>query len=125
MLYAEMGEMDGADVGQVDETAQKNTVLTLYELTESEATISQGLIDRSLGQRDCLLILPCRFPWHGSRAFAEGVECSCEEGKGTSLRPGRSTGCQVLLEVSRTALRGVHGDHFIHCCLYYTSSVSH
>jgi len=25
----------------VDETAQKNTVLTLYELTESEATLSQ------------------------------------------------------------------------------------
>jgi ESCRT-II complex subunit VPS25 len=27
----------------VDETAQKNTVLTLYELTESEATLSQGM----------------------------------------------------------------------------------
>ncbi|KAL3420767.1 ESCRT-II complex subunit [Phlyctema vagabunda] len=26
----------------VDETGQKNTVLTLYELTESEATLSQG-----------------------------------------------------------------------------------
>lgn len=25
----------------IDETAQKNTVLTLYELTESEATVSQ------------------------------------------------------------------------------------
>ena len=29
---------------QVDETAQKNTVLTLYELTESEATLSQGML---------------------------------------------------------------------------------
>lgn len=27
---------------QVEETAQKNTVLTLYELMEGEATISQG-----------------------------------------------------------------------------------
>jgi hypothetical protein len=27
---------------QVEETGQKNTVLTLYELTESEATMSQG-----------------------------------------------------------------------------------
>lgn len=27
----------------IDETAQKNTVLTLYELTESEATMSQGM----------------------------------------------------------------------------------
>jgi ESCRT-II complex subunit VPS25 len=27
----------------VEETAQKNTVLTLYELTESEATLSQGM----------------------------------------------------------------------------------
>ncbi|KAI9051250.1 hypothetical protein LZ554_005351 [Drepanopeziza brunnea f. sp. 'monogermtubi'] len=40
----------------VDETAQKNTVLTLYELTESEATISQDfhgmdpdLLQRALG----------------------------------------------------------------------------
>ncbi|EPE32379.1 Winged helix DNA-binding protein [Glarea lozoyensis ATCC 20868] len=33
----------------VDETAQKNTVLTLYELTESEATLSQGMIDRCGG----------------------------------------------------------------------------
>lgn len=28
---------------QVDETAQKNTVLTLYELMEGEATVSQGM----------------------------------------------------------------------------------
>jgi ESCRT-II complex subunit len=27
---------------KVEETGQKNTVLTLYELTESEATLSQG-----------------------------------------------------------------------------------
>lgn len=27
----------------VEETGQKNTVLTLYELTESEATLSQGM----------------------------------------------------------------------------------
>jgi len=36
------GKRDYADGEQVDETAQKNTVLTLYELTESEATLSQG-----------------------------------------------------------------------------------
>lgn len=41
---------------QVDETGQKNTVLTLYELTESEATMSQEfhgmdpeLLQRALG----------------------------------------------------------------------------
>jgi ESCRT-II complex subunit VPS25 len=28
----------------VEETGQKNTVLTLYELTESEATVSQGIL---------------------------------------------------------------------------------
>ena len=28
---------------QVDETGQKNTVLTLYELTQSDATIGQGM----------------------------------------------------------------------------------
>ena len=31
----------------VEETGQKSTVLTLYELTESEATISQGVWYRS------------------------------------------------------------------------------
>lgn len=41
---------------QVDETGQKNVVLTLYELTESEATISQefhgmdpDLLQRAMG----------------------------------------------------------------------------
>ena len=46
-----------ADINtQVDETGQKNVVLTLYELTESEATISQefhgmdpDLLQRALG----------------------------------------------------------------------------
>ena len=36
-------EWAGAIAEWVDETAQKNTVLTLYELTESEATLSQGM----------------------------------------------------------------------------------
>lgn len=34
-------EWAGLIADWVDETAQKNTVLTLYELTESEATMSQ------------------------------------------------------------------------------------
>jgi len=34
-------EWAGLIADWVDETAQKNTVLTLYELTESEATLSQ------------------------------------------------------------------------------------
>lgn len=49
--------MTGSNVNtQVDETGQKNVVLTLYELTESEATISQefhgmdpDLLQRALG----------------------------------------------------------------------------
>jgi ESCRT-II complex subunit VPS25 len=36
-------EWAGRIADWVDETAQKNTVLTLYELTESEATLSQGM----------------------------------------------------------------------------------
>jgi ESCRT-II complex subunit VPS25 len=35
-------EWAGAIAEWVEETGQKNTVLTLYELTESEATVSQG-----------------------------------------------------------------------------------
>jgi ESCRT-II complex subunit VPS25 len=37
-------EWAGRIADWVEETAQKNTVLTLYELTESEATLSQGMI---------------------------------------------------------------------------------
>jgi hypothetical protein len=72
-------------------------VLTLYELTESEATLSQGMIVTLNGKR---LVNTCwyRIPWHGSGTITEGVECSCEERKGTSLWPGRSTGSQVFLE---------------------------
>jgi ESCRT-II complex subunit VPS25 len=36
-------EWAGAIAEWVEETGQKNTVLTLYELTESEATLSQGM----------------------------------------------------------------------------------
>ena len=34
---------------QVEDTGQKNTVLTLWELTEGEATVSQGVL---YGTRD-------------------------------------------------------------------------
>ena len=36
-------EWAGAIAEWVEQTGQKNTVLTLYELTESEATLSQGM----------------------------------------------------------------------------------
>ncbi|PBP27044.1 ESCRT-II complex, vps25 subunit [Diplocarpon rosae] len=39
--WRDVEEWAGLIGGWVDETAQKNTVLTLYELTESEATTSQ------------------------------------------------------------------------------------
>jgi len=81
----------------VDETAQKNTVLTLYELTESEATLSQGPYHPTR-TADALLICYCRIPWHGPRAVAESAECSCKEGKGASIWPGRSTRCQIFLD---------------------------
>lgn len=49
-------EWAGAIAEWVDETGQRNTVLTLYELTESEATLSQEfhgmdpeLLQKSLG----------------------------------------------------------------------------
>jgi hypothetical protein len=44
-------------MGKVDETAQKNTVLTLYELTESEATLSQGKTVFSGPQTPCSYML--------------------------------------------------------------------
>lgn len=37
-------EWAGAIAEWVEETGQRNTVLTLYELTESEATLSQGIL---------------------------------------------------------------------------------
>ena len=36
------------NTSQVEETAQKNIVLTLYELTEGETTLSQGMLDDTL-----------------------------------------------------------------------------
>lgn len=46
-------EWAGRIADWVDETAQKNTVLTLYELTESEVTLSQDFhgMDPDLLQR--------------------------------------------------------------------------
>ncbi len=85
-------------MGQVDETAQKNTVLTLYELTESEATISQGISMRSpvvRGKTD----FRSRLSWHGSGAIAESSEHPCKEGQSPSLWARRSTGREVFLNI--------------------------
>ena len=37
---------------QVEETGQKNTVLTLWELTEGETTVSQGVLYGMRERRD-------------------------------------------------------------------------
>jgi ESCRT-II complex subunit VPS25 len=63
-------EWAGLIADWVDETGQKNTVLTLYELTESEATMSQGtiIILKLLGG---LLTRINRVSWDGSGSVAE------------------------------------------------------
>lgn len=52
-------EWAGTIADWVDETAQKNTVLTLYELTESEATLSQDFhgMDPDLLQRALTILV--------------------------------------------------------------------
>ncbi|RKF78274.1 Vacuolar protein-sorting-associated protein 25 [Golovinomyces cichoracearum] len=50
-------------VNWIDETAQKNVVLTLYELTEGESTISQGRLFP--GHYSCLVNPNYREEFHG------------------------------------------------------------
>ena len=45
------------------ETGQKNTVLTLYELTESEATLSQGMVPLVVFEIDA-------YRWQNSMAWS-------------------------------------------------------
>jgi hypothetical protein len=57
-------EWAGAIAEWVDETGQKNTVLTLYELTESEATLSQGNISLVIYYTICLRLFQNSTGWN-------------------------------------------------------------
>jgi ESCRT-II complex subunit VPS25 len=57
-------EWAGAIAEWVDETGQKNTVLTLYELTESEATLSQGNISLVIYYTICLRLSQNSTGWN-------------------------------------------------------------
>jgi ESCRT-II complex subunit VPS25 len=41
---------------QIENTGQKNVVLTVYELIEGEATISQGMLSRLVDKRMILIV---------------------------------------------------------------------
>lgn len=60
--------------GWVEDTGQKNTVLTLYELVNGEMTVGQGvswLPLHSLRGWGFEMLTECyRFPWHGRRAVS-------------------------------------------------------
>lgn len=82
----------------VDETGQKNTVLTVYELTESEATLSQGELFSVDSVGGWFLLILGRVPWYGWGSVAESSGGPGEARKGTGIRPGRSARCEVLLD---------------------------
>lgn len=99
--------------GWVDETAQKGTVLTLYELTEGEGTRGTGKLRydttsvwlqwerwrrRGAEKQDAdLKSIRDRVPWPGSGPITKGSQRTGQEGKGTDIRARGFTGCQVLL----------------------------
>ena len=80
----------------VEATGQKNTVLTLYELTEGDATLSQGGRDLSWAQR-IWAYAACRLPRHGSGDPAEVAPGSRPTRQGTNLWERGPEGCQILL----------------------------
>jgi ESCRT-II complex subunit VPS25 len=88
----------------VDGTGQKGTVLTLYELTEGDATSGAGenypgIEHARLSWDWGLTNLQNRIPRPGYRTIAESPGNTCQERQGADLRPGGFTGCQVLLSL--------------------------
>jgi len=62
--------IDGPVV-KIEETGQKNIVLTLYELIEGETTSSQGMISWTTLYKVDIADFPRRIPRHGPRSSAE------------------------------------------------------
>lgn len=74
-------------------------MLTLYELTESEATLTEGIHLFLHKERDGLLTVfaTSRIPWDGPGTATEGPGCPREAGQSTGFWARRSTGSKILL----------------------------
>lgn len=86
---------------QVEDTAQKNTVLTLYELVYGEMTLSQGLLNMPTRNETEFANGQSRVPWHGYRTTPEVIECTGEERKSPDLWQRRSARREILLRFLR------------------------
>lgn len=65
---------------QVDATGQKNTVLTLYELTESDATASQGICTpRTVSES--FLITTAEFHGMDAELLQKSLQVTVKRGK--------------------------------------------
>lgn len=78
-------------------------MLTLYELTDSEATVSQGLsicfpLVLFILTGEIRTLTKSRFPRLRPRDIAESVRCTCKAGKGAGFRAGGSAGCEIFLK---------------------------
>lgn len=83
--------------GYVEETGQKGSVLTVYELTEGEGTRGTGesapvpRLELGCADEDNSTTR------HGQRGAPQSAEYPRQARQGTNIRPGRLSRCQVLL----------------------------
>lgn len=82
----------------VDSTAQRGSILTLYEIVEGDATANQGELAGNVdGAGGTGLMLPARVPWYRYGHTEEGAGSSDQEGAGTHAGERGRGGRQVLL----------------------------
>lgn len=84
----------------VDETAQKGSVLTVYELTEGENTRGTGMLLYCFiytGNEKALKRVINRIPRHGQRRAHESIKYPRQTRQSPNLWLGRLSWCQILL----------------------------
>lgn len=97
----------------VDQTAHKGSILTLYELSEGDATLGTGTFghaNRLVGW----LTSGCRTSRNRRRCSPESTECACQTRQGTDLWTRGLARCQVLLKygLSNYSKRRKPADRF-------------
>lgn len=76
----------------IDNTGQKGSVLTLYEISEGDLTVSQGLsgwgrfLGESLADLSLFFLAGNRVPWDRSVYTSESARCSGEAGECADIR---------------------------------------
>jgi ESCRT-II complex subunit VPS25 len=99
----------------VDETAQKGSVLTLYELTEGDGTRGSGTFPSILfvgttttDGFSLTTCATCRHSRNGQPGSAQGAQCPRQTRQGANLWTRRLSWCQVLLMPSTPSSKHIH-----------------